>query len=269
VNRRFVLSLLFGTIAQTLLGLPAGAKHRGWPPLPGRKPALGPKATIVLDPGHGGRDPGAIGARGTREKDVTLAICRAIRNTLAGLRGVRVVLTRDGDTYMTLPERVAIAGRWGAELFISIHADAAPNPAARGLSAYTLAEKASDDLAAALAARENQVDSIYGVDLSGADRQTAAILIDLARRHSHNSALLAQRKLIDHADGKLRLLENPLRAADFAVLKSPEVPSLLVETGFLSNRHDETLLRDERSRARIAAVLAAAMGTIASELKSA
>lgn len=283
MNRRFAITLLLGSLAALGwrdahgAGRDAGPNAqkparsaKAWPPLPQSKPHRpGARAVIVLDPGHGGRDPGAIGARGTREKNVTLAICNEIKRTLARAGGPKVVLTRDGDEFLSLPQRIEVAHRAEADLFVSIHADAASNRAARGVSAYTLAEKASDEMSAALAAQENRVDLIYGVDLRGADQQTAAILIDLARRHSHNSALIASRKLIDQLEGRLRLLENPLRAADFAVLKSPQIPSLLIETGFLSNSDDERMLAAAKGRATIAAALSRALSGIASDIKNA
>jgi N-acetylmuramoyl-L-alanine amidase len=282
MNRRHALSLLLGSMALLWRGEAqaktkptakpkTGAASRGpWPPVPEAKPkpAL-PRAVVVLDPGHGGRDPGAIGAGGTQEKEVTLAICREIQSVLSRTSGQTVVLTRSGDRFISLPDRIEIAHHARADLFVSIHADAAPNRAARGVSAYTLAEKASDELSAHLAVQENKVDLIYGVDLSHADKQTTAILIDLARRHSHNSALVAQRKLIDQVGTKLRLLENPMRSANFAVLKSPQIPSLLIETGFLSNRHDEKMLSSARGRNSIAQAIGAAISAIAREIKDA
>ncbi len=268
MERRIFISLLAGAAALAALGRRLGAAERRGAPLPRRRPAAPAAAVIVLDPGHGGRDPGAIGVRGTHEKDVTLAICRAIRQQIEAARGgAKVVLTREGDEFLSLRERVDLAHEARADLFVSIHADAAPNPAARGLSAYTLSEKASDEFAGALAQRENRVDTIYGVDLKHTDRATAAILLDLARRHSHNASLTAKRRIVHGVGDKLRLLDNPMRAADFAVLKSPQVPSVLVETGFLSNPQDELLLREEKSRLRIARALAAELSAVARDLR--
>ena len=268
-TRRFVVSLLLAAGAGPFFAGAAAARSGDRPPRPRPKPRLKPPAVIVLDPGHGGRDPGAIGRRGTQEKDITLEVCRAVRSALAVDRAVKVVLTRSDDRFLALRERVEMAQAARADLFVSIHADAAPNPAARGLSAYTLSEKASDDFAGQLAERENKVDSIYGVDLRRTDRETAAILLDLARRHSHNASLTARKRIIDAAASGWRLLDNPMRSANFAVLKSAEVPSVLVETGFLSNPEDERVLRDPRARGRIARLLAAELAAVALDLKSA
>lgn len=222
---------------------------------------------LVLDPGHGGRDPGAIGKQGTREKDVVLGICRAIRGHLqTANRPIKVVLTRTGDEFLPLGDRVEIAHDAGADFFVSIHADSAPNSAARGLSAYTLSEKASDSFASALAKRENDVDVIYGVDLRGTDKETAAILRDLARRHSHNASLTAKKRIVTAAEAaNIAVLENPMRSANFAVLRSGSVPSVLIETGFLSNGQDEKLLTNPVRRNQIAKVLADQIAAIAVE----
>jgi len=249
VRRRDILK---GMVA----GLLAGGFGRGavadTPPLVPRKPG---GAVIVLDPGHGGRDPGAIGRGGTREKDVTLAVCRAIRQALAGTPHA-VVLTREGDTTLALADRVEIAHRHDADLFVSVHADAAPNSRARGLSAYTLSEQASDAFARAIAEQENAVDELYGIDLSGTDSHTAAILLDLALRIAREDSHRAQRHIVEGVAHDWHLLENPKRSANFAVLRSGEIPSVLVETGFLSNAEDERLLADAAARRRVAAALA-------------
>ncbi len=226
-------------------------------------------AVIVLDPGHGGRDPGAIGRSGLYEKDVTLAICLAIRTQFRNTRGVKVLLTRDEDEFLALHRRVEVAHEANADLFVSIHADAAETRAARGLSAYTLSEKASDSFAATLAQRENMVDTLYGVDLRGTDKTTAAILMDLAKRHSHGASLTAKRRIVAGVEDKVQLLENPMRSANFAVLKSKVVPSVLVETGFLSNPQDERILADRAGRARIAKVLGDQIAAVALDLKQA
>lgn len=223
-----------------------------------RPPLVPPKpggAVIVLDPGHGGRDPGAIGRSGTREKDVTLAVCKAIRDSLAGMPHA-VVLTRDSDASLALADRVEIAHRYNADLFVSVHADAAPTSQARGLSAYTLSEDASDSLAKAVAEQENAVDGLYGLDLSGTDGSTAAILLDLALRIAKEDSRRAQRKIVEGVAGNWHLLENPKRSANFAVLRSGEIPSVLVETGFLTNPEDERLLADSAARQQVALALA-------------
>lgn len=275
-TRRFVISSLAGLLGSAALPAWAQAAGRQSPPVPGRKPAPNapklpprPPAVVILDPGHGGRDPGAIGVTGTEEKDVTLSICQNIRQALAGRSDLRVFLTRDRDTYIPLPSRVAFAHERHADLFISIHADAAPNKSARGLSAYTRAEKATDDFARRLADRENQVDAIYGFDAGATDKQTAAILIDLARRHGHNASLAAKRRIVTGVGTRVQLLDNPMRAANFAVLRSPALPSVLIETGFLSNPQDEKILRNAKSRADLARYLADQIAPVAMDLREA
>lgn len=263
---------------RTLLSLAAGAALLGpgtaaaaATPLPRPRPfhlTKGmPRAKVVLDPGHGGRDPGAIGVTGVREKDVTLDICRTIRDRLGRNGGPEILLTRDGDVFLPLNDRIAFAEEVDADLFISIHADAAPTPDARGLSAYTLSERASDSLADALAVAENRVDRLYGVDLRHADSAVAAILQDLAHRYSHRASRTAKEKLVSGLVGQLDLLYNPMRSAGFAVLKSAQVPAVLLETGFLSNPDDERLLAEAPSRRRIAGILGNRIATVAGELR--
>lgn len=275
-SRRLIITSLLGLLGSAALPFDAGAAKRGGVPLPEAKPkvpapkqAVRPPAVLVLDPGHGGRDPGAIGVTGTEEKDVTLSICLSIRQALAPRHDLKIFLTRERDTYLPLPSRVAFAHEKGADLFVSIHADAAPNRQARGVSAYSRAEKASDDFARQLADRENRVDAVYGFDTSATDRQTAAILIDLARRHSHNASLNAKRRIITGIGRSVHLLDNPMRQANFAVLRSPAIPSVLIETGFLSNAQDERVLRSPRSRAELARFLAGEIAPVALDLRDA
>lgn len=232
-------------------------------PTPARKPAppaaspvVRRKPVIMLDPGHGGRDPGAIGLSGVFEKEITLDLAKKIAAEIEAAGRCKVVMTRTRDVFVPLQERAAKAQAAKADFFISIHADSAPNPDARGLSAYTLSEKASDGLAAAIADNENAADLLQDQNLSISDPQVAAILFDLSRRHSLNTALTRKAHIVKTAGSKLRLLENPRRSANFAVLKVPDVPAVLIETGFLSNSADEQLLTSAKSRARIATVLA-------------
>jgi len=256
MNRRSALGLLFGSAAAwSLLPRPTWAQRRTGP------------AVIVLDAGHGGKDPGAIGVSGTEEKDVTLAVCQAIRAAYGNRRDVKILLTRADDRFLPLGRRVAIAHQHDADLFVSIHADAAPTRAARGMSAYTLSEKASDGFASALAQRENMVDKLYGVDLSDTDKTTAAILFDLASRYSKGASLDAKRRIISGVQGKIGLLENPMRSANFAVLRSRTMPSILIETGFLSNPTDEKLLANAASRAQLARTLGQHLVEVATDLK--
>lgn len=211
---------------------------------------------VVVDPGHGGIDPGAIGARGTREKDITLHIAQELARLLTRQHRLGVRLTRDGDRFLSLGERVDTAREARADLFVSIHADSAPNREARGLSAYTLSEKSSDSFAAALARKENAVDRLGGPDLKDAKKAVKEILLDLTARHTRHAALVARHSIVKGAGKDMLLLDNPMRSANFAVLKAPDVPSVLLETGFLSNPKDEALLRDPKARQKIARVLA-------------
>jgi len=201
-------------------------------PLPVPPPRLKAARCIVIDPGHGGIDPGAIGRSGVEEKHIVLAIGLAFAEELERLTGAKVHLTRENDRFLPLEERVQIAQGLKADLFVSVHADSAPERVARGLSIYTLSEHASDRLAAALATSENRVDSLYGVNLAGMSKSVASILVDLARRETLNRSITLQRDLIAGLEGRTRLLERPARAANFAVLRSPEVPAMLIENGF-------------------------------------
>jgi N-acetylmuramoyl-L-alanine amidase len=223
-------------------------------PAPSRKPK--PPRIIMIDPGHGGKDPGAIGRSGTFEKDVTLDISRQMAEHLSLHPGIIARLTRDTDIFLPLKQRVEIAREAKADLFISVHADSAPTTAARGFSAYSLSDKATDNFARELAKRENSVDEIAGIDLKETEPDVAAILRDLTVRYTRNAALKAKKHIVRGMKGKWELLDNPMRAADFAVLRAPDIPSLLLETGFLSNPKDEALLRSEAQRQRIARLLA-------------
>ncbi|MBI1273550.1 MAG: N-acetylmuramoyl-L-alanine amidase [Alphaproteobacteria bacterium] len=222
-------------------------------PLPPHKP-VAPRL-LMIDPGHGGRDPGAIGRSGTLEKDITLDIGRRLVEQLAAQRHIVAKLTRDSDTFLPLADRVAAARSARADFLVSIHADSAPNASARGLSAYTLSKNASDDFAKALAAQENLADAAGGLPPVG-DEDVTAILMDLTARHTRNAAQRAKVSLIDGIGKDWKLLENPMRAANFAVLRAPDVPSILIETGFLSNAKDEAILKQPEMREKIAALLA-------------
>lgn len=218
------------------------------------------KKIIVIDPGHGGVDPGAIGAGGTQEKDLTLALAREIRRQLEATGRYRVVLTRDEDIFIQLRERVARARVANADLFLSIHADSIGTAQTRGASIYTLSETASDAEAAALAARENRADIIAGVDLSAENKEVASILIDLAQRETMNRSAVVAHTLVNELGHEIQLLPNrPHRFAGFAVLKAPDIPSVLMEMGYLSNRQDEVLLGRPLHRTKIAAAIVRAI----------
>ncbi|HUY69108.1 MAG TPA: N-acetylmuramoyl-L-alanine amidase, partial [Alphaproteobacteria bacterium] len=226
-----------------------------WRYVPPRKPRA--PRLLMIDPGHGGKDPGAIGRTfGTHEKDVVLDIGRRMADNLTRIRGVDVRMTRDRDFFLPLEERVRIAQQARADFFVSVHADSAPNPEARGLSVYTLSAKASDKLAGAIADTENRADMFGGVHLPPVDPDVAAILSDLATRRTHNTSLRVKADFVEDMSHSWPLLVRPMRAANFVVLRSPEVPSMLVETGFLSNPHDESTLRQPQARAQIARLMA-------------
>ncbi|CCG09217.1 N-acetylmuramoyl-L-alanine amidase [Pararhodospirillum photometricum DSM 122] len=235
-------------------------------PVPPRKPAVPAGApvaatlaaqpvrrpTIVLDPGHGGRDPGAISPSGQYEKDLTLTMGRELRKTLEGTGRYRVVMTRSDDRSIALRDRIALGRQAEGDLFISLHADAMRDPGVRGLSVYTLSETASDAEAGALADRENKADILLNADLSNQSPDVANILIDLAQRATMNNSALFANTLIRNLPGDVRKLIKTHRSAGFAVLKAPDMPSVLVEMGFLSNQTDENLLRTAGYRSKLA-----------------
>lgn len=239
-----------GVAAKPLLQAAAMTPRANKPP---PSPPRAERRTIVLDPGHGGIDPGAIGAGGTLEKNVTLAAAREMRRQLEATGRYRVVMTRDGDTFLRLRDRFARARTVNADLFISIHADTMPNRSVRGGTIYTLSDTASDAEAAALAQRENRADIIAGIDLTQENREVVNILIDLAQRETMNSSAKVAAALVAEMgrDGLL-LPARPHRFAGFAVLKAPDVPSILLEMGYLSNREDEGALQRPRHRTKVA-----------------
>jgi len=214
------------------------------------------RRTVVLDPGHGGIDPGAIGLSGVYEKDLALDAARLVAQQLEATKRYRVVLTRTSDEFVPLQDRVARARAADGDLFLSIHADALPDPGMRGASVFTLSEKASDAQAAALAARENKVDLIAGIDLSRHAPEVSSILIDLARRQTNNQSIRLARRLVNDLGHDVAMLNNSHRSAGFAVLKAPDIPSALVEMGCLSNREEEHALRTPSYRQKVAAGIA-------------
>ena len=197
---------------------------------------------VVIDPGHGGVDPGATGRSGVYEKNIVLAFARELATQLRATGRYEVHLTRETDIFIPLRERVAIARNHKADLFLSIHADAIQKPDVRGLSVYTLSETASDQEAAALARQENRADLIGGLDLQGESPEVTGILIDLAQRETKNYSARFARSIVDYAGQKTAMLQRPHRFAGFVVLKAPDVPSVLIELGFLTNPADEKQL---------------------------
>lgn len=214
---------------------------------------------VVIDPGHGGIDPGAIGPSGIYEKSIVLATARDLAGQLAATRRFRVILTRSGDEFIPLRERVARARGVNAELFLSIHADTLPNAAMRGLSVFTQSAQASDREAAALAIRENKADLVGGIRLSQQTREVGNILIDLARRQTSNLSIALAHDVVDELGREVVLLDHPQRSADFAVLTAPDIPSALVELGCLSNPIEERLLQQRAYRQKLAGGLARAI----------
>lgn len=229
-------------------------------PLPTAKPFVKSptpkKYTVIVDAGHGGVDPGAIGANKVYEKHITLALAKELKSQLEATGRYKVVLTRDRDVFIKLYDRVKIARRNKGDLFVSIHADSIKRANVRGASIYTLSEKASDTQTAKLAARENRADLIAGIDLSVEDQEVANILVDLAMRDTMNQSNFFANTIVDTMKtNNMKLLEKPHRYAGFAVLKAPDIPSVLIEVGFLSNRTEAKNLSKPSYRKKVATAI--------------
>jgi N-acetylmuramoyl-L-alanine amidase len=221
------------------------------------------KPVIVLDPGHGGIDPGTASTDGVTEKDVVLAFAKTLRQKLEATGDYQVYLTREDDTFLALRQRVEFAQSKGANLFVSIHADSLPKHGAdaSGATIYTLSEQASDDEAKELAAKENFSDALAGVDLpSDRDEVVANILIDLAQRETQNRSIVFAKSVVGEMSAS-ELHRKSLKSAGFRVLKSPDVPSVLLELGYLSNPDDEKHLTSDDWRAAMAEKVEAAIET--------
>jgi N-acetylmuramoyl-L-alanine amidase len=238
--------LLFGSGVAATFALPAAAAR------PHRRPGTLP--LVVLDPGHGGKDPGAIGVSGTYEKHIALATAEELARQLAAVGRYRVALTRTRDIFIPLPERVAIAQHKGAELFVSMHADALTDHRVRGASVYTLGAHATDAQTAALAQRENSADRFAGA-IPHTSPEVARILASLVSRETRRGAARMAHSVVGALGHEIGLLQNPQREAGFVVLKAPDIPSVLVEMGFMSNRQDEAALRRADYRARVASAM--------------
>tara|TARA_B100000214_G_scaffold146980_2_gene105026 strand:+ start:3245 stop:4345 length:1101 start_codon:yes stop_codon:yes gene_type:complete len=200
---------------------------------------------IVIDPGHGGVDPGAIGLQGSYEKKIVLMAAKSIEKILVKSGRYDVILTRKSDRFIPLRKRVAIARRAQADLFISLHADSIKNGAVRGATVYTLSENASDREAAQLAERENKSDLIAGIDLNAESQEVTDILIDLVQRETMNQSAVFAGAVVQEITKKIKTHRRPHKFAGFAVLKALDIPSILLEMGYLSNIEDETLLNTE------------------------
>ncbi|REG82909.1 N-acetylmuramoyl-L-alanine amidase [Marinomonas pollencensis] len=211
---------------------------------------------VVVDPGHGGKDPGATGKHGTYEKDVVLAISRMLRQKLNRTQGFKVIMTRDKDVFIPLRERVNIAHRHKADIFVSVHADACEDRSVRGSSVYILSNKgATSVMARRLAHRENNSDLIGGVSLNTKDNMLAKVLLDLSQTGTLQASTDLATTVIRHLGKVEKVLHKRVERAAFAVLKSPDIPSALVETAFISNPHEEKKLRTKAFQNKIADAL--------------
>ena len=210
------------------------------------------KKIIVLDAGHGGVDPGAIGYSGVYEKKITLAMARELKEELDKTGKYKVYLTRNRDVFIPLRDRVKIARKYDADLFLSIHADSAKNRRATGLSVYTLSEKASDKEAAALAEKENKADIVAGLNFAEHSKEVSDVLLNLAQRETLNRSAEFATFMVQEMRKSTHTLQNTHRFAGFAVLKAPDVPSVLLELGYLSNRMEEKQLQQRSYRKKLA-----------------
>jgi N-acetylmuramoyl-L-alanine amidase len=220
--------------------------------------------TVVVDAGHGGIDSGAESASGSLEKNVTLMFAQQLRDELGKLPGIRVEMTRNEDTFLRLSERVRIARQYEADLFISIHADTINRGSIRGATVYTVSDKASDADSRAMADRENRADAVAGISFDNETPEIADILMDLTRRETHTFSLSFAKTVVKSLKKDVNMINNPHRFAGFQVLRAPDVPSVLVEIGYLSNQDDEKLMLDPAWRSHVAERLATAVGEFAS-----
>ena len=252
--RRAVLAALAAlpAVPGAALGAAPHAPARGAPL------RLAPLPLVVLDPGHGGKDPGAIGVSGTYEKHVAFATAQELRRQLEAGGRCRVALTRSRDAFIPLPDRVEIAQHAGAALFVSMHADAVADPSVRGASVYTLSDAASDPQTAALARRENGADR-FGPGFRDLAPDVAHILSSLVLKETRQGSAAMARHVVGALQPQVGILANPARHASFAVLKAADIPSVLVEMGFMSNRNDEDALKRPEHRSRVAGALRTAV----------
>lgn len=236
--------------------LPPAGGEIGLPSVEGPLDASRP--LVVIDPGHGGHDPGA-GTGKLKEKDLTLALATELRKQLLTRGGVRVALTRRDDRYLLLEERSGIARRLKADLFISIHADSADHPDASGATVYTLSDKGSDEIATRLAARENRADTVNGVRLAGTSGTVGAILVDLSQRDTGARSAELAGLILREGEGRIPFRARSLQQAAFVVLKSADLPSVLFEVGYISNQQDAGRLASPEGRGAFAQATAQAI----------
>ncbi len=239
---------------------PKTAQKSAPPPVksaPSQRPIL-----IAIDPGHGGEDPGAMGPNGTREKDVVLQIARRLQKQIDAQPNMRAYLTRDGDFFVPLHVRVQKARRVQADLFVSIHADAWVKPTARGSSVYALSQNGASSTAARwLANKENEADMVGGLNVKSHDKQVAQVLLDLSTAAQINDSLKVGSQVLSNIGQINRLHKNQVERANFAVLRAPDIPSILVETAFISNPEEERLLRSSSHQEKLAkAILSGIQG---------
>lgn len=239
------------------VALPSTRGEVGLPKVEG--PADASRPLVVIDAGHGGHDPGASGQRGEKEKAVTLALALSLREALLADGRVRVALTRDGDRFLALEERSGIARRLKADLFVSIHADASESPDATGATVYTLSDRGSDAVADAVAKRENKADTVNGVELGGKSDAVTAILVSLSQREMRERSKVFAALVLREGQGKVRFHTDPEREAAFVVLKSLDLPSALIEAGYISSPDDAGALANSDWRKGFAASVASAI----------
>jgi len=277
VDKAFVVDATDGAPARLVLDLAATDRenflrkivldqrfgHVQTPPPPREQQSLSgdSRPVIVLDPGHGGIDTGTKGPNGQMEKDIVLDLAKRLEGKIEAAGKYRVLLTRSDDTFVPLAERVRFAREAGAALFMSIHADSLPHREgdAQGATVYTLSETATDPAAARLAEQENRADVIAGVDLKDQPEDVAGILIDLAQRETKTFSVEFANKLVGVMKRTTRLHKEPIKSAGFRVLRAPDVPSVLVELGYVSNKEDLQSLLSDSWRDHTAAAIAAAI----------
>ena len=276
VDKAFVMDAAAGAPARLVLDLVATDRQsflrtialdekfaRSEPPPVSEPPpaAADPRPLVVLDPGHGGIDTGTRAPNGECEKDIVLDFAKRLRERLEKSGKYRVLMTRSDDTFVPLADRVRIARQAGAALFISLHADFLPHKEgdADGATVYTLSDTPSDPQAARVAEEENQADVIAGVDLKDEPQDVAGILLDLAQRETKTFSLQFAHKLVADLRATTRLHKDPIRSAGFRVLRAPDVPSVLIELGYVSNKQDLQSLNSDSWRERTADSIAAAI----------
>lgn len=256
-TRRHLLAAAAGSVLPGLAAAATLPRRLAAPPVIGR--AVPDRPLVMLDPGHGGKDPGAIGVSGTYEKHVAEAAASELQRQLLASGRYRVELTRGRDVFIPLEDRVGIAEGRQAALFVSVHADALHDPAVRGASVYTLSDGASDAQTAALAHTENSADRYAGPSFHGTTPAVQRILASLVREETRVGSAHMAGHVVSAFRPRIALLNNPSRHAGFVVLKASDIPSVLVEMGFMSNRLDEAALRQSAHRTAVAGAMALAI----------